>query len=221
MLEKCPIYLRREKPYIKGITHFPYGIETRYVSYSKDRQVKDIDFVCVFGQEISSPMRKHCREMLEEFCVENNFKCFTSKTKDFSFDANKTAGRGEFYEKLARAKVGVSVSGGGYDTARFWETLGNNCLLLTETIDIGYPDDKKLKYDHIYEFHDLFDFRYQLEKLGNILKKEYNVESLSCEYDQIMKENSTLSRVLDVFKLAQAKGLINKDLLDKLLTISK
>ncbi len=206
MLSKCTSYFRREKPYIKGIIPLPYGIETRYISYNASIK-KDIDFVCIFGQEDYSPMRKHCREMLEEYCEKNGFTCVTSKTKGFTFDTNKTAGRDEFYKLLARAKVGISVSGGGYDTARFWETLANNCILLTERIDIFNPDDESLNYKRIIQFNNLYDFQYQLEKLGKHLREEYKQEDLEKDYADILDKHSTKARVE---KILYEVNLLNK-----------
>ncbi|MCB9802535.1 methyltransferase domain-containing protein [Candidatus Nomurabacteria bacterium] len=207
LLKKCALYFRREKPYLNNIIPLPYGIERRYKVYDKNFK-KDIDFVCIFGQEDFSPMRKYCREMLEDFCKKNNLICVTKKTKGFSFDSGKTVGRDEFYELLARAKVGISVSGGGYDTARFWETLANNCLLLTEKIDIFNPEDKKLDYKRIWEFGNLFDFQYQLEKISSYLKSEYNVESLSEEYQQILNKHSSRARVEEILSEVKKRGIL-------------
>jgi hypothetical protein len=140
ILEKCVLYLRREKPYVTGIIPFPFGIESRYISKLLGTVEKDIDFVCIFGQDEYPVMRRYAREMLENFCKENNFTCATNRTYGFNFDdKTKQAGRDEFFNLLARAKVGVSIGGGGFDTARFWEILGNNCMLLTEKIEIYEP----------------------------------------------------------------------------------
>ncbi|HBM45763.1 MAG: hypothetical protein UT05_C0002G0079 [Parcubacteria group bacterium GW2011_GWF2_38_76] len=197
MLHKCPLYFRREKPYKDGIVPFPFGIESLYVKDFSLNTPKDIDFFCVFGQDEYPLMRRYSREILIDFCKKNGFTCFTEKTD-----------RDNFYRTLARSKVGISVGGGGYDCMRFWEILGNNCLMLTEKIDIYEPDSKKLKYDRIWQFNDLFDFEYQLEKMGEYLRKEYDQSKLKEEYRKVMSEHSSEARVLEIIEKAKEIKLL-------------
>lgn len=198
MLSKCSLYFRREKPYVHGITPLPYGIESKFTAHYDPGIKKDIDFFCVFGQEEYPVLRKQAREALIKFCAGNNFTCVTEKTKD----------RTEFYKLLARSKVGISVGGGGFDTARFWEILGNNCLLLTETIDIYEPGSDALKYRRIFEFKDIDDLNVQLHKVGALLKSGYPPAGLTDEYNAILKGHSSKARVMTVLEAARAKGLI-------------
>jgi hypothetical protein len=198
MLRKCSLYFKREKPYLKGIDPLPFGIETQYVKKYTEEIKKDIDFVCIFGQDEYPLMRRYTRELVEKYCAENNFTCFTQKTKTPE----------EFYDILSRAKVGVSVGGGGFDTLRFWEILGNNCLLLTERIDIYEPDSMRLDYKRIWQFNNLFDFQYQLEKMGEYLKSEYNQNNLSDEYKKILAEHSSVARVRLILGRAKEKEII-------------
>lgn len=189
MLGKCKLYFKREKPYIKGIIPLPFGIESKYNKYYSETIDKDIDFFCVFGQEEYPKTRKLAKEIVRSFCNENGFSFWTDKVN-----------RDDFYKILSRSKVGISIGGGGYDTARFWEILGNNCLLLTERINIYQPNSKRLDYKRIWQFDNLFDFKYQLEKIGNFLTNHYKKESLKEEYIKIMTEHSSKSRVLEILK---------------------
>lgn len=197
ILAKCPLYFKREKPYLSGVLPFPFGIERSYCQYYVNSPVKDLDFFCVFGQDEYPLLRRYAKEVLVDFCKENGFSYFVDKTD-----------RGNFYKLLSRAKVGISVGGGGYDTARFWEILGNNCMLLTEKIDIYQPDSERLKYDRIWQFNNLFDFQYQLNKLGNFLKNEYNQDKLEEEYKKIMAEHSSAARVMEIISEAKNKKLV-------------
>ncbi len=194
MLEKCRRYFRREKPYRNGILSFPFGIERRYGEHYSPEIKKDIDFVCIFGQENYPKMRKEARLLLEKFCKKNNFTCATSKTKGFDFDdSTKIAGRSEFYSLLARGKVGISIGGGGFDTARFWEILGNNCMLLTERIDIDIP--QSLAYSRIYEFSAIEEFEKKLIGLGEYIRMTYNQNDMIYEYRDILSKHSSRARV--------------------------
>lgn len=198
MLGKCRFYCRREKPYLKEIMPLPFGIESRYIKYIKSNTKKDIDFVCIFGQDEYPLLRKYTVEVLVEFCEDHGF----------SYHINRTRNPDEFYDLLARAKVGISVGGGGFDTLRFWEILGNNCLLLTEHIDIFDRDSKELLYDNIYQFKNLFDFVYQLEKIGELLRGNYDEEKYYEIYKLILLNHSTKARVLSILNRAKEAALI-------------
>lgn len=197
MLVKCPLYFRREKPYTNGIIPLPFGIESSYIHYSG--QKKDIDFNCIFGQDEYPLMRRYAKEILIKFCLKNSF----------TFSTEKTSSPIEFYKLLARSKVGISVGGGGYDTLRFWEILGNNCLLFTESIDIFQPNDKIQQYSSIWQFNNLYDFEYYLDKLGEYLKNQYNQEKMEEEYRRILNEHSTKARVETIITEAKKKKIIN------------
>ncbi len=201
MLDKCKSYFRREKPYINGIKPLPFGIESRYTKFFNKNIKKDIDFTCIFGQEDYPKMRKEARIMLEKFCKKNGFTCMTKRTNGFNFDdSTKIAGRDEFYNILARTKIGISIGGGGFDTARFWEVLGNNCILLTEKIDIKAPEGKNFDYSRIYEFNDLEGFEKRLIELGDYIRKSYNQDSMIIEYEKILMDHNTRSRVMSIIE---------------------
>lgn len=206
--ERCRLYFRRERPYPTGIIPLPFGIESRYVAYTKDT-IKDIDFVCIFGQDEYPIMRRYAREILEDFCKREGFTCETRKTSGFNFtDTTKRAGRDAFSKILARAKVGISIGGGGFDTARFWEILGNNCLLLTEQIAIYEEGSDKLAYDRIYQFENLNAFKVQLEKIGMFLKNQYTQTALDSEYQTILEEHAGVARVRIIIDHARRVGML-------------
>lgn len=204
MLKKCKAYFRREKPYIDGIIPLPFGIESTYTKNYSINIEKDIDFFCVFGQDEYPLMRKYSIEVLEKFCKKNNFSYFTGGL----VHRFKRVDGNTYFKKLARSKVGISIGGGGFDTFRFWEVLGNNCLLLTENIDIYQPNSKRLDYERVWQFGNLFDFEYQLEKIGHFLKNEYKQENLTEEYNKIIPDHSSKSRVLEIINKCREVGII-------------
>lgn len=198
MLRKCLLYFRREKPYINGILPLPMGIESSYVHALKNEPAKDIDFCCVFGQDQWPLLRRYARELLVDFCRHNAFSCWVDKTRT----------REEFYKILARSKVGISIGGGGYDTMRFWEILGNNCLLLTECIDIYELGSQRLSYGRIWEFGNLYDFQVQLNNIGQYLRSSYSQEALKDEYQQILNDHSSASRAREIINSFLQKSKI-------------
>jgi hypothetical protein len=209
LLNMCGLYLRREKPYVGGIVPFPYGIESRFQTYAKENPKKDIDFFCVWGQDTHPLMRRYASELLVNFCEENGFTYRVEKTRGFDFSLERVAGRDEYYELLSRSKVGISTGGGGFDATRFWEILGNNCLLMTERIDIYHPDSMVLDFERIYQFNNVYDFWYQLGRVGKFLKDEYDQEKLDNEYQKILKHHSGKARALELVEHARQKRMIS------------
>jgi hypothetical protein len=206
LLKKCAGYFRREPPYLDGITPLPFGIERRYIQY-KEGFKKDIDFVCIFGQEKFPTLRKDVREYLEIFSKNNGFSYVTKQTKIPFFNIHSKFAQKRFHKLLARAKVGVSVGGGGFDTLRFWEILGNNCILLTEKINLFKPEDNTFPYKRISQFSDLESFKIELQKVAESLKS-YNQENLKEEYARIINDHSTEARVKTILREAVKKGIL-------------
>ena len=197
MLKKCVAYFRREKPYPSRVMPLPFGIERNYVHWHEGMK-KDVDFFCVFGSGTYAPLRSQTREEVKRFCEANNFTCVTERMP-----------HEEFLKTLARSKVGVSVGGGGYDTARFWEILANNCLLMTETIDI-YPDNgaSELNYSRITQFKNLGEFKTQLAKMGKFLRAQYPPVNLDSEYQSILSHHFSRARVESILTAARSMGII-------------
>jgi len=198
MLNKCPLYMRREIPYIRGIKPLPFGVESLYYQYYDRSVEKDIDFFCVFGQDEYPRLRSDVTKYIRKFCRKNNFTCFTDRTKS----------REDFYRTLARSKVGISIGGGGFDTFRFWEILGNNCYLLTEKIAIYEPESKRLDYERIKEFSDLETFKVRLEEMASFIRDGYDKSNLDTEYQKILAEHSSRARVLEIIREAKNAGII-------------
>lgn len=194
---KCALYFRREKPYVGEILPLPFGIEKKYTKYYSEEVKKDIDFFCVFGQDEYPILRREVKQPLMDFCDKNGFNYFVDKTN-----------QDNFYKILARSKVGISVGGGGFDTARFWEILGNNCILFTETIDVYQLDSGRLEYKRILQFKDINEFKAKLEDLGGYIKNKYDQSEMSEEYTKILSEHSSKARVLEIIQKAKERGII-------------
>jgi hypothetical protein len=211
---KAALYCKREKPYSIGIEPLPFGIERRYIQYNANIQ-KDIDIVCVFGQDEYPPLRKYAIKLVEEMGKKYGLKVHTTPSKNFLFDPLRQKGRHEFYSLLARAKIGISIGGGGFDTARFWEMLANNCLVFTERIDIFPPDSTALAYRHIQQCNNLYDIAYYVERLAPSINAGVwppvvgmSVDDYQAEYKTILHDHSTQARIKHILQRAADRGII-------------
>ena len=217
MQKKCRLYFRREKPYADGIygersrtmIPFPLGIESRFVKYYDPNKEKDIDFSCFFGQELYPHTRKYAPELTEAFCKKSGFICHTKKTYKIPLVERGPYSPDKSYEIWARTKVGVSTGAAGYDSRRFWEILGNNCLIIAERFDLFEPDSGAMNYKRVFQYNNLYDFEYQLKKAGEFLRSGYNQKDLDEEYREILKQHSTKARVMTIITEAQKIGLLS------------
>lgn len=210
MQKLCRAYFRREKPYTDGMTPFPLGIESRYgirMQYDP-RKEKDIDFVCMFGQEEYPLTRKYAPELVEKFCEKNGFTYHTKKTYKYPIGRGPLS-QDKYLEVLARAKVGIATGAAGYDSRRFWEILGNNCIVIAERFDLYEPDSDAMNFKRIFQYNNLYDFEYQLKKVGDFLRNGYKQKDLDLEYEQILKRHSTKARVMTIINEAERIGLLD------------
>ena len=207
MQKLCRAYFRREKPYTDGMIPFPLGIESRYATYYDPKKEKDIDFVCMFGQEEFPLTRKYAGELVEKFCKKNGFTCHTKKTRKYPIGRGPLS-QEKYLKILARAKVGIATGAAGYDSRRFWEILGNNCLVIAERFDLFEPDSDAMNYKRIFQYNNLYDFEYQLEKVGEFLRNGYDQKALEVEYQEILKRHSSKARVMTIIEEAKRVGLL-------------
>lgn len=194
MLQRCAAYFRREKPILPGMHSLPFGIERRYCTGAQAAVTKDIDFFCIFGQDKHPLLRRAVAEEIRRFCGREGFRCATEKVPPE-----------QFYQLLARSKVGVSVGGGGYDTARFWEILGGNCLLLTERIDLVPPLGTTFAFGRIHEFGSLYDLVDLLPRIGRFLREAYDPAMLAGEYEEILRQHSSAARVRQILATLESR----------------
>ncbi len=198
MLKKCKLYFRREKPYIQGILPLPYGIERTYIPKNmiplRDRKY---DIFCVFGQRMYPPLREEIYNFLKRTYASNLL--WNKSTALPFFGGHNIFSRYRFYKKMSESKLGISVSGGGYDTARFWEILGSGALLVTQKIDIDFPQGISLPHKHVFQFTSMDDFT------GALDTALHTAYSLSCDeyqknYEEICRNHSSEARIRYVLR---------------------
>lgn len=202
LLDKVKLYFKREGPYEGKVKALPFGILSEYQRWQPEIK-KDLDFTCVFGQEVCPPERKQIREMVEKFCTENNLQCFTKSTRSFFFGPYSKFARKRFWKILARSKIGISIRGAGMDTVRFWEILGNNCGLLTDNIGVFENPKQELNYSRIIEFgepKDLGNFKLKLKEVKELLDKNPEFFNEQEEFEKILVKHDSKSRVLSILK---------------------
>jgi len=151
---------------------FPFGIENRYftkfvdgdnlaiheldVSKLKFPKEKDIIFSCMFGKtDDMKPWRTWISETIQGMQLKDSITKPTYGSegiykKKFYI---KTGGRYHYnyYETLYNTKVSVDGYGAhGASTSRFWESLANGCLVLSQPVRYAWPEGSELIEDEDY-----------------------------------------------------------------------
>ncbi len=70
------------------------------------------------------------------------------------------------------------------------------------------PDSDAMNYKRIFQYNNLYDLEYQLEKVGEFLRNGYNQEGLNVEYKEILKRHSTKARVMTIINEARKIGIL-------------
>jgi hypothetical protein len=67
-------------------------------------------------------------------------KITNSRTVSYE-DQRKKLSPDQYYRVVASSKIAVSIRGGGFDTLRYWEIVGQGTFMLSEEPDIVIPDN--------------------------------------------------------------------------------
>jgi len=151
---------------------FPFGIENRYftkyvdgdnlaiheldVSKLKFPKEKDIMFSCMFGKtDKMKPWRTWISNTIQGMALKNSVTSAVYGNDGLykrKFYIN-TGGRYHYsyYESLYNARISVDGYGAfGASTSRFWESLANGCLVLSQPVRHAWPEGSKLIEDEDY-----------------------------------------------------------------------
>jgi len=149
MLKYCGHYLKREAYPVdvaNGIVPFPFSMSKRHLIDSK---IKDIDVMCVFGQNQTGLRRK-----VEDSCIR-----ISKKFPDKKFVVSNSLNSEQYLEVLGRSRIVIDAWGGGDTCDRFYEAIGSKSCCLYQGYNIVNPDpyrdmDQAVEYRDIEEFED-------------------------------------------------------------------
>jgi hypothetical protein len=154
MQKYCGHYLKRETYPVdvkSGIIPFPFSMSKHHVVDTLD---KDIDVMCVFGQNQTG-----LRRQVEDSCKKMS-KLFPQKR----FIVSNSLNPDQYRETLARSKIVIDAWGGGDTCDRFYEAVGSKACCLYQAYNIVNPDPYE-DMNQAVEYRSTEEFEFKLATL--------------------------------------------------------
>lgn len=210
LLHDCSLYYKRELPFNRFFLYYPHrpspwrtmreqllphcakvrrlplGIEEQKYQDLKNlrRDEQDIDVFCC-GQPTST-LRIRAAEELKKLVYATNWKIVLADSMPFN----------EFCDHIARSKITVSLSGGGWDCFRHYEAaaLGSIPLIDRPTIDTLWQDIT----DGVFFFESTFgNFKERLEYfLTNREHRKSSLAAIQTCIEQAMLHSKIVERII-------------------------
>jgi len=159
--EDFPLYFKREMmldiEHPHNVRPFPFAAENRYFNLQRFgiRSWKDKTFnvSCMFGpHDDTKPWRRVIEAKLKTMELENSSigPLYGGSPKAIIDTGNRD--HSDYFHVLALSKISVDGYGAfGCNAARFWESLANQCCLITQPIKI-HMHKPFLLDEHLLEF---------------------------------------------------------------------
>ncbi len=193
----------------KRVKSFPIGIEQRLKGEYNDSP--DYELCCMMRVSVSDRARlfdllkkkQYPRMFLD--CYKTSSVTLSPRPDDIEWmiergashpDAVKIGGSGfaqnnAYQAQLNNSRATICLPGGGYDTLRFWEILGQGSLLISKRIAIQMPSPLQegvhyLAFDTIDEFENILDWIYENPDEVDHIRRQ--------GHEFALKEHSSLAR---------------------------
>jgi hypothetical protein len=168
-MDLSKVYFKRE--FLKGRTHpknvqpLPFGAIPETVPAAEKRDIP-VFWCCMVRNKIRLDVSHAVREMgydLPEGRHEN------------TMTVGGLTGKAHYNERLARAQVGISAAGAGWDTYRYWEVPYFGALLLSQRLGIVIPGDFNDGLEALY-----FDTAKEMQaKLGAVMSDPPRLKAIA------------------------------------------
>lgn len=193
-----PLYFKREmllsEEHPDNIRPFPFAAENRYFAYGKMNMKPDdkkINVACMFGPHDDM---KHWRVGIENALKEAKIpeSIIGQLYGGGSATTIDTGSRdhADYFSVLSMSKISVDAYGAyGCNAARFWESIANKCMLLTQPvlIHMPYPFEKGFHYIELEE-------ETVAQNIDTLLTSNSWLAIASYAYEHLKKYHTTKAR---------------------------
>lgn len=133
----------------------PEEIFQRITSCSTSTKLYSIGFIGSIGKQ--SEKRRNLIEKLTSYYPDGLFRTFPTSFNKARHPEGRM-GLDQYYAKLQKCKITLTLAGAGYDTFRFWENAACNAAHVSERIPLFIPNNFKDGKD-IMRFSDIDELR--------------------------------------------------------------
>lgn len=177
-LKHCTYYYKRELPFnrfflyyqqrpapwrkrrkeislfVKKARNMPLGIEDKKYYYLKGKRVEMQDIDIFYCSGATSTLRLKAKKELKKMASDSSWNIVIADSLPFE----------EYCKIMARSKITVSISGGGWDCFRHYEAIALGSIPFMDTPIIDTPWCLQFR-NNIFFSNTFADFRTRLEKL--------------------------------------------------------
>lgn len=148
---------------------------------------KYIKLACLYDKQGLNPLRNEILNFIEKKVLEKKIGSIRDSETNLLNEWTKGRHSQSYFKTLKNSQYSISIKGGGYDCARFWESLANKCLVLTTPIEIKIPN---FPINHVFEFKNLDELRMLIISgmMNPLYGQAYKVD------DEILQYHSTQAR---------------------------
>lgn len=181
---------------------FPFGIEDRM--QGKFNPDPEYDLCCIMRPHI--PARNQIIELLKQKAYPRMFLgMIPPSEEDIQWmvergachpEAVRIGGSGfaqnkAYYLQLNNSRASISIPGGGFDTLRFWEILGQGSLLISKRIAIKMPyplqeGEHYVAFDTLDELKDIIEWLYSNPEEADRIRRQ--------GYEYAIKHHTSFAR---------------------------
>lgn len=207
ILQNCSFYFKRELPFnryflyyqkrpapwsawrkklapvLEKVQNIPLGIEDEKYSALKQqrRETKDIDVF--FCGEVTSTQRLNALKALREMASKSEFNIVIDEKLSFE----------EYCNKIARSKITLSISGGGWDCFRHYEAVALGSLPFMDCPTVDTVWWRELPSEIFFE-NTFVNFR---ERLGNLLQDDHRRQNFLEIVEKTVENKMLHSKIVE------------------------
>jgi hypothetical protein len=184
LLKLSKAYFKREcypEDIESGIIPLPFALSDRHVIKNDN---KDIDVMCVFGQNMTG-LRKEVIEHCLMLKATTNYKIVVSDSLD----------QDSYKNVISRSRIVIDAWGGGDNCDRFYEAIGASACCLYQKYNVIVENPFK-DFEHAVSFEDMNSFSNKLEALLKSTDLTYEIGRSG--FQHALQHHSSVNRATTI-----------------------